>query len=316
MNNISFKVFTRCFTYNQVGYIGDALDGFCMQQTNFPFVCLIMDDASTDGEVGYLKNYLDNNFEPQDSKYYYNDETDDYRRVFTRHKTNRNCYFVVIFLKYNHYQIKKFKTQYYPDYCINAEYQALCEGDDYWTDPLKLQKQVDYLDSHQTHSMCFHASCFRDSNGNEANNGLYDSNVEDCDIRDYIVNGFGAIRLNTILYRTSMYIDFREWAIGSPIGDGPICLTLFEKGKVAYMNEVMSLTRVNAAGSWHLSQQSSFKRRRIHYKKVLKLWRQFDKWSKKKHHKVVREKIKLNRKNYCFYEVTLFLSQIKHSIFN
>lgn len=314
MNNISFKVFTRCFTYNQVGYIGDALDGFCMQQTNFPFVCLIMDDASTDGEVGYLKNYLDNNFEPQDSEYYYNDETDDYRRVFTRHKTNRNCYFVVIFLKYNHYQIKKFKTQYYPDYCINAEYQALCEGDDYWTDPLKLQKQVDYLESHQTHSMCFHASCFRDSNGNEANNGLYDSNVEDCDIRDYIVNGFGAIRLNTILYRTSMYIDYREWAIGSPVGDGPICLTLFVNGKVAYMNEVMSLTRINSVGSWHQSQQSSFKRRHIHHKKVIKLWKQFDNWSGRKYHQTVRKKIWLNIKGHYIGNIMKVLSYIKHSI--
>ena len=55
---IDFKVCVRCMTYNQASYIEDALNGFCIQQTSFPFVCCILDDASTDGEPEVIKKYL------------------------------------------------------------------------------------------------------------------------------------------------------------------------------------------------------------------------------------------------------------------
>lgn len=54
--NTKFKVSVRCFTYNQADYITDTMDGFTMQQTNFPFVCCIVDDASTDGEQNVITN--------------------------------------------------------------------------------------------------------------------------------------------------------------------------------------------------------------------------------------------------------------------
>ena len=54
-----FKVLIRCFTYNQCKYIEDALNGFAMQKTNFPFVCLVMDDASTDGEQDVIKAWME-----------------------------------------------------------------------------------------------------------------------------------------------------------------------------------------------------------------------------------------------------------------
>ena len=60
--------------FNQASYIKDTMDGFCMQQTNFPFVCMIMDDASTDGEPEVIKQYLNDHFDTEWTK-----ETDDYR---------------------------------------------------------------------------------------------------------------------------------------------------------------------------------------------------------------------------------------------
>ena len=54
--NTKFKVSVHCLTYNQADYITDAMDGFTMQQTNFPFVCCIVDDASTDGEQKVITN--------------------------------------------------------------------------------------------------------------------------------------------------------------------------------------------------------------------------------------------------------------------
>lgn len=137
-----FKVSVWCNTYNQTSYIKDTMDGFCMQQTNFPFVCLIMDDASTDGEPEVLEAYLNDHFDTEWTK-----ETDDYHLTVARHQENKNCYFAVYLLKYNHYSIKKRRLKYYREVTDEIDYVALCEGDDYWTDAHKLQKQADALDA-------------------------------------------------------------------------------------------------------------------------------------------------------------------------
>ena len=118
------------------------MDGFCMQQTNFPFVCLIMDDASTDGEPEVITQYLNDHFDTEWTK-----ETDDYHLTVARHQENRNCYFAVYLLKYNHYTIKKRKLKYFREVADEIDYVAFCEGDDYWTDEHKLQKQADALDA-------------------------------------------------------------------------------------------------------------------------------------------------------------------------
>jgi glycosyltransferase involved in cell wall biosynthesis len=119
------------------------MDGFCMQQMQSPFVCLIMDDASTDGEPEVIKQYLHDFFDTEWTK-----ETDDYHLMFAHHKDNKNCYFAVYLLKYNHYRINKPRLNYYREVISEPDYVAMCEGDDYWTDEHKLQKQADVLDAH------------------------------------------------------------------------------------------------------------------------------------------------------------------------
>lgn len=151
-----FKVNVSCMTFNHAGFIRDAMDGFCMQQTDFPFVCTIVDDASTDGEQEVISAYLNEHFDLGDINTVQREETNDYTSVFARHKTNPNCYFAVYYLKENHYSKKRSKRPYLQPWRESAEYIALCEGDDYWTDPLKLQKQVDFLDSHPDYSIVFH----------------------------------------------------------------------------------------------------------------------------------------------------------------
>ena len=137
-------------TFNHHAYIEDAMNGFCMQQTNFPFVCIIVDDASTDGEPEVIKKYFDVHFDLSESG-----ETDDYVMTFGRHKTNENCYFAVLYLKYNHYSIKKSKEPYYVRWQDNAKYIALCEGDDYWIAKDKLQKQVDFLEKNKEYVLVY-----------------------------------------------------------------------------------------------------------------------------------------------------------------
>lgn len=156
MNTNHFKVRIQCMTYNQAPYIEDAMNGFCMQQTDFPFLAVVVDDASTDGEPEVIKKYLAEHFDNEALDSPTPDETDEYVRVFARHKENKNCYFLVMFLKYNHYSIKKAKLVSVADLIRPIPYIALCEGDDYWTDPMKLQKQVDVLEEHPDFSLCFH----------------------------------------------------------------------------------------------------------------------------------------------------------------
>lgn len=155
MKQIDFLVCVRCFTFNHAPYIKDAMDGFCMQKTSFPFVCVIVDDASTDGEQDVIKSYLAQYFNFDNQEIVRNEETNDYVLTFAQHKTNKNCFFAVYFLKYNHYSVKKNKFPYFSEYHDNAKYIALCEGDDYWIHPQKLQLQTDYLKKNANCILCY-----------------------------------------------------------------------------------------------------------------------------------------------------------------
>lgn len=137
-----FKVCVRCATFNHAPYITATMDGFCMQQTNFPYVCVIIDDASKDGEQEVIKQYLCDHFTTESKE-----ETEDYELAVARHKVNFNCFFAVFLLKYNHFSIKKSRDEYAKEITSDTKYMALCEGDDYWTDAKKLQRQADALDA-------------------------------------------------------------------------------------------------------------------------------------------------------------------------
>ena len=140
-----FKVTVSCMTYNQSKYITDAMNGFTMQQTDFPFVCTIVDDASTDGEQEVIRKYVEENFDFSEGSAAYSKETDYAFITYAQHKTNKNCYFAVLYLKENHYSQKKDKSPYLKEWRDGVEYMAICEGDDYWIMSDKLQVQYDML---------------------------------------------------------------------------------------------------------------------------------------------------------------------------
>ena len=199
----SFKVSVWCNTYNQASYIKDTMDGFCMQQTSFPFVCLIMDDASTDGEPEVIKQYLNDHFDTEWTK-----ETDDYHLTLARHQENKNCFFAVYLLKYNHYSIKKPRLKYYREVTDEIDYVALCEGDDYWTDAHKLQKQADALDANTQATLVYTNFQTVDGEGNPINRPF---------IKDYPGRSHSGDNLPTLLRHgnyimvlTSMY-RYKVW---------------------------------------------------------------------------------------------------------
>lgn len=141
-----YMVCTRCFAYNHELYIENALYGFAMQETSFPVVNVIVDDASTDKTPiiidSFIKKHCD--FDEALSK---QEETEFFRLFFARHKCNRNCFFAVVLLSLNHSSSGKSKYPYIAEWQETSKYIAICEGDDYWIDPRKLQKQVDYMES-------------------------------------------------------------------------------------------------------------------------------------------------------------------------
>jgi len=151
-----FLVRVHCMTYNQHAYIADAMNGFVIQETNFPYICTIVDDASTDGEQEVIRNYVSDNFDISDASGAYEKDSDYGHVTFARHKINKNCYFAVIYLNENHYSKRKPKIPYFKEWDDQVKYVACCEGDDYWTDPLKLQKQVDFMEEHLDYSLCCH----------------------------------------------------------------------------------------------------------------------------------------------------------------
>ena len=147
-----WMVCVHCATYNHALYIKDTLNSFCMQETRFPYVCVVVDDASTDGEQEIIKKYVESEFDLNNHFIVSVEETDDYLMTFAQHNTNKNCFIAFYQLKYNHGSIKKSRLSYYKKWDNEAEFVAMCEGDDYWISVAKLQKQVDFLDEQPHYS--------------------------------------------------------------------------------------------------------------------------------------------------------------------
>ena len=253
-----YKVCVRCMTFNHAPYIVDAMNGFTMQQTDFPFVCTIIDDASTDGEQEVIRKYLEEHFDLQDSATVRNDETDDYFLTFARHKTNTNCYFAVLFLKYNHYSIKKPKLPYLSEWNDHAKYIALCEGDDYWISSEKLQKQVECLENHPDFTMvCNRTRLYSVKRDKYIGENYCYNQSRIVDAKD-VINRTGLfISTCSIVYRKEISDNIPDYWRKCKVGDYPLQIMCAMRGNVYYQNEVMSVYRVENTSSWMGQQKWS-----------------------------------------------------------
>lgn len=150
-------VCTRCMTYNHASYIEDTLNGFSSQETSFPVVFAIVDDASTDGAPELLRQWCANNLALNEVGIAYTKSFEYGELLYARHKEHKNQFYALLLLSYNHYSKRLFdlKLKYIHEWMYYSRYLALCEGDDYWIDPNKLQKQVDFLDENNDYSLCF-----------------------------------------------------------------------------------------------------------------------------------------------------------------
>lgn len=218
-----------CITYNQVTYIRQCLEGFLMQKTNFKFEVIIHDDCSTDGTTDVIREYVE--------KY-----PDLIKPIFQEKNQYQNgCKRILA-------------TFVYPK--VQGKYIALCEGDDYWIDPLKLQKQVDYMDSHPQCTM----TCNR-SKLYSVKEGKY-IGEQYCRKGDGVLNPIDVINRTglyistcSIVYRPLIIENYPDYCLKCKVGDYPLQIMAAMKGIVFYFDDVMSVYRVDNPMSWMGQQQ-------------------------------------------------------------
>ena len=244
-----FKVTVSCMTYNQSKYITDAMNGFTMQQTSFPFVCTIVDDASTDGEQEVIRKYVENNFDFSEGSVAYHKETDYAHITYAQHKTNNNCYFAVLYLKENHYSKHKDKSPYLKDWRDGVEYMAICEGDDYWINIYKLQKQVNFLDNNSDYSLVFgkyHIFLQERAVSKTPKSNEYKGLVSL--LRHNMIATASVLYRSEIQKKYSEEIGMRE---GWKMGDYPLWLFTAINSKIGYIPDVFSVYRVLSESASH-----------------------------------------------------------------
>ncbi len=235
----NWMVYIQCLTFNHYDYICKAIDGFTIQETNFPYVAVVIDDSSTDGEQGLIQQYLSEHFkEPFRIK-----ETEYANIICANHKTNPNCSIVAFLLKYNHYSIKKDKLHYLDEWRNNSKYIAFCEGDDYWTSPNKLQMQVDFLEENPNYSATAHQSKLI---GDRA--GLFCENVPDPVSMNDVVSNSRLFHTASLVFRSKGFLELPPLNKPYVSGDKLAVFKLSYLGPIKFFKEVMCVYRKHESG--------------------------------------------------------------------
>ena len=247
-----------CLTYNHEDYLRDTLEGFLMQKVDFPIEILINDDASTDRTAEIVREY--------EAKY------PDLIRAF--------------YQPVNLYSQGK-------DLCLEVlypqargKYIALCEGDDYWTEPTKLQRQVDFLESHPEYSACVHNTMLHYCSGNGKDRPLL-NHTEDCDVRfEDICNGMSfSFHTSSIVAKKAIIAnpqDFFYVGLSYGFGDHPDALWMYVNGPIRCFKECMSVYRIHSgSASWSAAVDGQYDKLREFIIGKVELLRAFRPWAPK-----------------------------------
>ena len=220
-----------CLTYNHEPFICECLEGFLMQKTNFPFEILIHDDASTDKTANIIHEY--------EAKY-----PDIIKPIYQ----TENQYSKRVAITAN-FQLPRAK----------GKYIALCEGDDYWTDPYKLQKQVDFLEANPEYGLVYsEINRFYETTKQFENEvfknilGIHSNTFE-----DFLVNAW-FVAPCTWVFRKSL-IDSSKFQSGWIVGDLLMLFWFSNQSKVHFLPEVTAVYRVLPKSiSHHQSIEESY----------------------------------------------------------
>ena len=271
MNN-NCQVSIQCATYNQESYIRNALDSILMQKTDFSFEILLHDDASTDKTTDIVKEYAE-----------------------------RFPNIIHLFLE----KENKFQKgiDYWKDVVANhspAKYIAYCEGDDYWTDPYKLQKQYNALETHPECDMCACAAIMVSEDGQleigeirpQKGNGILS-------MEDTILGGGMYLATNGLFFRSSMsFVPMKFETIRSL--DYVTQMRGALRGGIVYIDEKMAAYRRYAKGSYTIELTGSEEKRKKHAETEKEILRCLDEETNHRFHEVIIKRMKDYEKG--FYE--------------
>ena len=197
--------------YNQEQYVRDALDSVLMQKVNFPYEVIISDDCSTDFTPKILQEYAEAH-------------PDIVKPIFGSNNVG-----------YPNNQRRSLEA-------ATGKYIALCDSDDYWTDPYKLQKQVDYMEAHPECAICFH-NVMHIYDGTTAHRSLLvpldfpsELTIEDVITRRWF------LATNSEVFRRE-YVSFPDWYDSVLHIDYVLNLIISQYGTLHYMPDVMSVYR-------------------------------------------------------------------------
>lgn len=214
-----------CNTYNQKMYIEDAFRGFLIQKTDFVFEVIVHDDASTDGTSDIVKDYAAR-----------------YPQIFKPVIQTENQY------------SKGKKITLLSAAHTKGEYIALCEGDDFWIDKNKLQKQLKCLKDNPNVGLCFHSAVTINCKTNEQLlGGEYGKKDRLINLKDIISKSHGQIMTASTFCKKEVILKFSEFAESRPwltVGDIYIHFFGAQSGGAFYLHETISVYRVFAVGSW------------------------------------------------------------------
>lgn len=257
------EVSVICNAYNHGKYIRDALNGFVMQKTDFRYEVLVHDDASTDNTAEIIREF--------EAKY-----PDIIKPIYQ---------------KENQYSKDVWITDVYQIRRSSGKYLAICEGDDYWTDPCKLQKQYDALESHPDVDICVHASTLVNASDGSVNGTVeHGSEVTVIPVEKVIEGGGDFVSTNSIFVRREILAERRKFVDVCPL-DYTYQISGSIKGGMLYLPDNMSAYRVSVPGSWSVTSNKNRKANLSFVKELMAGLKQLDTDTDKKYHKTISKKL-------------------------
>ena len=268
-------------TYNQDKYIAQAIDSILMQKTNFEYEIVIGEDCSTDKTREIVLDY----------KVKYPDKI----KLLLQEKNVGMIQNFIDTLK-----------------ACTGTYIALLEGDDYWTDPYKLQKQFDLMESHPDYSLCYHKVKWVHTSKAEYNPDFVSNNDDKAssDIYDVLNRGWFMSTCSLFFRNIKLPPGFENLYIG----DYPLHIFLADKGKLGFINETIAVYRINHKGyTSNVLKVKDFEKRKKNFVDELFLYNYLNQISGNKYQAIFQEKIyhavhnylrsiSINEKARFFYE--------------
>ena len=256
-----------CLTYNHENYIAEAIEGFLMQKTTFKFEILIHDDASTDRTAEIIRSY-EEKF-PSIIKPIYQKENQ-------------------LSLGIDVDQINERRAR--------GKYIALCEGDDYWIDSDKLQKQVDYLEANPDCNLCVHAGYkFSERKKRVVGKVRPARRNRTFSVEETIEGGGGLFVTNSMMYRKWVGETVPAEYFSGGVGDYPLVIHLADSGRVYYLDETMSVYRIDVNDSWTTRMEANIAKAAIQNKETAELLDLINAHTNFRYNKTIERTKKKNR---------------------